>query len=66
MYTCLFAQESFDLRELLRNGMSDEEIFSRIKTIWQNREDRYSEIRSRLSASHQTSPRKVEMFQIGG
>jgi cyclic pyranopterin phosphate synthase len=62
LYTCLFATEGYDLRSLLRGGKSDEEICDVIGTIWGQREDRYSEIRS----EHTRGLRKVEMSYIGG
>ena len=63
LYTCLFSGEGHDLMGPLRNGVSDEEMKSLISDIWNNRIDRYSEIRSSLTNSTQ---RKVEMYQIGG
>lgn len=62
LYTCLFASESQDVRQLLRGGASDDEIQNRITAIWRKRTDRYSEIRSETA---QGSP-KVEMSYIGG
>ena len=61
-FTCLFASEGVDLRTPLREGASDEELFSIIDTTWQKREDRYSELRS-LNAQPK---KKIEMYQIGG
>jgi GTP 3',8-cyclase len=62
LYTCLFAIKGFDLRDLLRNGASDEEISRAIAKVWGTRADRYSEIRS-----ENTIPLpKVEMSHIGG
>jgi cyclic pyranopterin phosphate synthase len=62
LYTCLFAVKGFDLRELLRNGATDEEISQAIGRIWRTRADRYSEVRS-----ENTVPLpKVEMSHIGG
>jgi cyclic pyranopterin phosphate synthase len=46
LYTCLFAIKGFDMRELLRNGATDEEISQAIAKVWGTRADRYSEIRS--------------------
>ncbi len=64
LYTCLFAWKGIDLRTPLRAGAADEEIERLIASTWQNREDRYSELRSKMiQAPH---PPKVEMFQIGG
>jgi cyclic pyranopterin phosphate synthase len=61
-YTCLFAIKGFDLRELLRNGATEEEISQSIARVWGRRTDRYSEIRS----ENTTSLPKVEMSHIGG
>lgn len=65
IYTCLFANQGTDLRAALREGKTDPQILEMIKTVWQAREDRYSELRSIIHAYTQ-NPRKVEMFQIGG
>ncbi|MDP8958733.1 MAG: GTP 3',8-cyclase MoaA [Actinomycetota bacterium] len=62
LYTCLFATEGHDLRSLLRGGASDGEILERIATVWRERDDRYSEIRS----SQTVALPKVEMSYIGG
>jgi cyclic pyranopterin phosphate synthase len=62
LYTCLFAIKGFDLRDLLRNGATDEEISDAIAHVWGKRTDRYSEIRS----ENTTSLPKVEMSHIGG
>jgi cyclic pyranopterin phosphate synthase len=62
MYTCLFAGQGTDLRGPLRSGLSDDELFRRIREIWEAREDRYSEIRGSQSAGIP----KIEMSQIGG
>jgi GTP 3',8-cyclase len=62
LFTCLFAQRGFDLKTLMRNGMSDEEIAGSIAAIWSLRDDRYSEIRTAETAK----ARKVEMSFIGG
>ncbi len=67
LYLCLFASQGHDLRSLLRGGASDADIASAIAPIWQQRTDRYSELRSSLPAD--TSPggaRRVEMSYIGG
>jgi cyclic pyranopterin phosphate synthase len=62
LYTCLFADNGYDLRALLRDGYSDAEIGSAIAAIWRARDDRYSEIRTAETARS----RKVEMSFIGG
>ncbi|MFT7256175.1 MAG: cyclic pyranopterin phosphate synthase [Candidatus Azotimanducaceae bacterium] len=62
LYTCLFAQSGHDLRALMRSGKSDKQIASAISLIWNQREDRYSEIRTKETAEM----KKVEMSYIGG
>ena len=62
LYTCLFAQSGHDLRPLLREGCSDEELSAAIGAIWQDRNDRYSELRTAATADL----RKIEMSYIGG
>ncbi|MDK9725121.1 MAG: GTP 3',8-cyclase MoaA [Sterolibacteriaceae bacterium MAG5] len=62
LYTCLFAQEGHDLRQLLREDRTDEEIAAAIGTLWSARGDRYSEIRTAATAA----ARKIEMSYIGG
>ncbi len=62
LFTCLFATGGHDLRALLRQGRSDDEIAAAIGHLWQGRADRYSEIRSAAT----TGLRKVEMSYIGG
>jgi cyclic pyranopterin phosphate synthase len=62
LYTCLFATAGHDLRALLRNGHSDPEIASAIGLVWQQRSDRYSEIRSNAVVRSN----RIEMSYIGG
>ena len=62
LYTCLFAQSGHDIRSLLRAGASDGDIDRAIASIWLQREDRYSEIRTANTAKQ----RKIEMSYIGG
>ncbi len=64
LYTCLFGWKGTDLRKLLREGASDIELRDIIAQTWQKREDRYSELRSKLIQN--PHPPKIEMFQIGG
>ena len=61
LYTCLFANKSFDLRHYIRNGNLDN-LEHYIKNIWQNRDDRYSETRHLTK----TKDDKIEMYVIGG
>ena len=62
LFTCLFAHEGFDLRDIVRTGGDDETLRRVIAAIWRQRADRYSEIRT---ASTAAAP-KVEMSYIGG
>jgi cyclic pyranopterin phosphate synthase len=62
LYTCLFANTGFDLRDLVRSGASDEALSAAIGSMWARREDRYSELRS----SNTPSPPRIEMSYIGG
>jgi cyclic pyranopterin phosphate synthase len=62
LYTCLFGVRGHDLRALVRDGASDEELHEAIGRIWARRTDRYSEIRSENTADLP----KVEMSYIGG
>ncbi len=62
VYTCLFAEQGYDLRSMLRGGKSDADIHDAIAAIWQHRTDRYSELRTAAT----TQQKKVEMSFIGG
>ena len=61
-YTCLFAVKGHNLRDLMRNGATDDEISQAITRVWGSRSDRYSELRSENTSSLP----KVEMSHIGG
>ena len=62
LYTCLFATRGTDLRQLLRDGSTDEAIEQAIARVWSARDDRYSEVRTEATAA---AP-KIEMSYIGG
>ena len=66
MYLCLFANEGFDFKTLLRSGKSDLEIANAVINTWAAREDHYSEIRGSNTAKLASGNRKVEMSYIGG
>jgi cyclic pyranopterin phosphate synthase len=75
LFLCLFASRGHDLRALLRGTRdgrpySDEDIAGAIGLIWQQRDDRYSELRGAIAADAgdgaQGSERRVEMHYIGG
>jgi cyclic pyranopterin phosphate synthase len=63
VYTCLFATQGHDLRAGLRAGLPDHELQQLIRAIWEQRADRYSELRAAL---RERTGRKVEMFHVGG
>ena len=62
LYLCLFADQGYDLKALLRNGADDATLATAMAGIWQQRNDNYSERRSA------DTPRanKIEMSYIGG
>ncbi|PFJ19576.1 GTP 3',8-cyclase MoaA [Bacillus cereus] len=62
-YTCLFATEGLDIRELLRGNLSNKELLNVIQDVWMNRKDRYSDERTEESAKNRP---KIEMSYIGG
>ncbi len=71
LYLCLFANQGYDLLPLLRGTdvTADTTIANAIAQIWQQRTDRYSELRSSMPPDTQSStnvPKRVEMSYIGG
>ena len=71
LYLCLFANQGYDLLPLLRGTdvTADATIANAIAQIWQQRTDRYSELRSSMPPDTQSStnvPKRVEMSYIGG
>lgn len=66
LYPCLFAGSGFDLRTLIREGKSDQEISGAIANLWRERDDRYSELRSSQTEGNAPAVKRVEMSYIGG
>ena len=72
LFLCLFASQGHDLRALLRGtganmpGRTDDEIAAAIASLWQGREDRYSELRSAQAEPAGSGQRRIEMHYIGG
>jgi cyclic pyranopterin phosphate synthase len=62
LFTCLFAVRGNDLRALVRDGASDDDLAARVRGIWGVRDDRYSDLRSAATNDLQ----KIEMSYIGG
>ncbi len=62
LYTCLFAREGYDLRELLRSDCDDTALIDAIGRVWRTREDHYSEVR----VANTPRDGRVEMSYIGG
>ncbi|QHS22493.1 GTP 3',8-cyclase MoaA [Virgibacillus sp. MSP4-1] len=63
MYNCLFAENGFNFRDMLRSGKTEEEIKEKITDIWSMRSDRYSDERT---AETVRNKKKIEMSYIGG
>ena len=66
LYTCLFAESGHDLRALMQNGKTDQEISTALAHLWRLRADRYSELRSANTKSKIQTGKKIEMSYIGG
>ncbi len=63
LFTCLFASRGQDLRSALSSG--EDALAERIATLWQGREDRYSEQRN-APVPEAKPGKKIEMYFIGG
>ena len=70
LVTCLFSASGYDLKTLLRNGATDEEILEKVSAIWRKRTDRYSDERLEAMNSGRgyraKDHRKIEMITLGG
>jgi len=62
LYTCLFAVDGRDVRAVLRDGSTDEDLLAFLADIWHARDDRYSELRAQSTSDLP----KIEMFAMGG
>jgi GTP 3',8-cyclase len=66
---CLFSDQSFDLKYLMRCGADDEALLAAICSAWRSRTDRYSEERLEAMNSGEYRPnqrKKIEMISLGG
>jgi cyclic pyranopterin phosphate synthase len=73
LYLCLFATQGHDLRGLIRGtathptAHNDADLISAIGAIWQQRTDRYSQLRASLPPdASPVSGKRIEMSYIGG
>jgi cyclic pyranopterin phosphate synthase len=70
LVTCLFSATGYDLKALLRNGATDEEIIEIVSAIWRKRTDRYSDERLEAMNSGRgyraKDHKKIEMITLGG
>jgi GTP 3',8-cyclase len=70
LVTCLFSSVGHDLKSLIRNGASDEELTEVISSVWSKRTDRYSDERlEAMTSPHGYQPKshhKIEMITLGG
>ena len=62
LYTCLFSNRGTYLMPLLRHGEDPAALAARIAQTWENRGDRYSEVRGTPGGERE----KVEMYRLGG
>ena len=65
LFTCLFATDGTDFRPLVRNGATDDEIYDKLRAVWEQRSDQYSQLRWGGKTKKETD-QKIEMFYIGG
>ena len=66
LVTCLFAEDGIDLRTPLRAGASDSALAEIVESTWKGRSDRYSEERSSRPELPDATPRRIEMYEVGG
>lgn len=65
LFTCLFASEGFDVRALIRDRATDEELAAAVTGVWENRADRYSDERTEQTVKNRKN-KKINMSYIGG
>jgi cyclic pyranopterin phosphate synthase len=61
-YTCLFSNKGTNLMPLIRHRKGTDALADRLRSIWERRDDRYSEERGQPGHQHE----KVEMYRMGG
>ena len=65
-YGCLFAVDGFDIKTLMREGIEDDELTDILTGVWNERDDRYSEIRTEITEERRQARKKINMSYIGG
>lgn len=65
-YGCLFAVEGFDIKQIMRKGISDDELVEMLTGVWNKRDDRYSDLRTEITAENRRKRNKINMSYIGG
>ena len=63
-YLCLYAKDGIDLRHVLRNGTSPQEIKGLIRSVWQGRKDRGAEERKALERTGVREDRLIEIDRL--
>ncbi|MCA0983689.1 GTP 3',8-cyclase MoaA [Halobacillus yeomjeoni] len=63
LFTCLFATHGYDLKEMLSENQSDQDITAYLYEIWTGRKDQYSVDRAKYNKKRGD---KIEMSYIGG
>jgi cyclic pyranopterin phosphate synthase len=70
LVTCLFSASGFDIKSLLRTGISDDDLKKYINNLWSLRVDRYSDLRwvaLQSGAGYEPQQhKKIEMITLGG
>ena len=65
-YGCLFASsEGFDVKTLIRNGATDDDLKAQFKRLWSIRNDQYSDNRT-MQTIENNRKKKINMNYIGG
>ena len=70
LVTCLFSDQGHDLKSLMRNGATDEQLIEVISSVWTRRTDHYSDERlAAMKSPEGYQPKahhKIEMITLGG
>lgn len=65
-YGCLFASsEGFDVKALIRNGATDDDLKAQFKRLWSIRNNQYSDKRT-MQTIENSRKKKINMNYIGG